>query len=466
MTEVPPDVLHRLKRHGQEHVLSGWDTLTLEQRQHLVEQLAGVDLAELESLFARRGEPHTALPPLEAIEPMPVVERDSLPAEVASIGEEALRKGEIAVLLVAGGQGSRLGADKPKGIFPVGPISGASLFEFHAKKVLALRNRYKAAIPFVIMTSPATDADTRTYFQAHDYFGLPEQDICFFIQGMMPALDGMTGKLLLERPGQLFLSPNGHGGSLMALADSGLLADLQKRGIKQIFYFQVDNPLVRVADPYFIGHHVQGKAEVSSKVIYKDHPAEKVGILALLNGRKGIIEYSDLPKELAEQRDPSGHLRFRAGSPAIHLFSVEFLDRITRGVDRLNYHIAHKKVPYFDPFSGETVQPARENALKFELFVFDALPLAQRWSALQVARNEEFAPLKNATGADSPETVRRALIECAARWLEGAGIAVPRNDRGESLFPLEIAAQFALDEQEFARKVDTSCTIQGPTILQ
>jgi UDP-N-acetylglucosamine/UDP-N-acetylgalactosamine diphosphorylase len=222
---------------------------------------------------------------------------------------------------------------------------------------------------------------------------------------------------------------------------------------------------VRVADPAFVGRHVEADAEVSSKVVFKDRPEEKVGILAEIDGRCGIIEYSDLPADMASERDAAGELKYRAGNPAIHLFSVAFLEKVTSGDTRLAYHVARKKVPHFDPATGRPVTPVKENALKFEMFVFDALPLAERWLAVSVRREDEFAPLKNATGADSPETCRRLQIARAARWLEAAGATVPRGADGDPAFPVEVSPLFALDETECAGKIPPGTTITGPTVF-
>lgn len=460
MTQAPPaNLVRRLKLHGQDHVLAGWDDLTLADRVAFVTQLAGIDLAELDTLYRRKNEPHTALPPRDRIAPLPVEDGDAVPPSAVAVGEATLRAGEVAVLLVAGGQGSRLGTNVPKGTFAVGPVSNASLFQVHAEKVLALSRRYGRPVPFLVMTSPATHTDTEAYFFKHRHFGLPREQVTFFRQGTMPALDLATGKLLLDRPGSLALSPNGHGGTLTALADSGLLAGLKARGVKHVFYFQVDNPLVNVCDPGFVGRHIETNAEASAKVVFKEQPGEKVGILALVDGRCGIIEYSDLPSEMAAEREESGTLRFRVGSPAIHVFSVPFLERVTSGAGRLGYHVARKKVPYFDPAIGERVTPAIENALKFELFVFDALPLADRWFAVSAKREDEFAPLKNATGADSPETVKAALIDRARRWLTAAGVAVPDG------VPVEIGPLFALDAAELRTKLPSGFRVSGPTVL-
>lgn len=459
MPAPPPDLLARLRHHGQDHVLAGWHGLPPADRDALVRDLAAVDFAELDTLFRKRNHTSDALPTADRLAPLPVEDGDSLGESAVARGEDALRNGEVAVLLVAGGQGSRLGFDKPKGMFPVGPVSGASLFQIHAEKVFALSRKAGKPVPFLVMTSPATHADTVAFFADHRDFGLEPGQVTFFQQGTMPALDLETGKLLLEAPGKLFLSPNGHGGTLTALADTGLLADLKARGVRHVFYFQVDNPLVFVADPAFVGRHIAVGSDASSKVVFKDRPEEKVGVLALVDGKCGIVEYSDLPKELAAEREPSGELRYRAGNPAIHVFSVGFLERVTSGAGRLGFHVARKKVPHWNPMTGEQVSPTSENALKFELFVFDALPLAEKWLAVSVRREDEFAPLKNADGADSPATCRELQIARAVRWLASAGVSVPAG------IPVEVSPRFALTAAELAAKIPTGFTVAGPTVV-
>jgi UDP-N-acetylglucosamine/UDP-N-acetylgalactosamine diphosphorylase len=463
MVTVPNDVRQRLRQSDQEHVLRWWDRLNDRERQELLDQLRAIDLEQLQQLYARRNAPYSA-PAAERIEPVPVARLDASDATTRQRGEEVLQRGQVAALVVAGGQGTRLGFDHPKGMFAIGPISGKSLFQLLAEKVLALSRRYGKALPLLVMTSPATDNETRTFFEQHHYFGLPADAVFFFCQGTMPALDEATGKLLLEEPGRLFTGPNGHGGTLLALAESGLLERLRQRGIRQIFYFQVDNPLVKVADPLFLGHHVAADAEVSSKIVPKEGPTDKVGNLVLVDGRCTIIEYSDLPDALARQMDEQGRLRIWAGSPAIHIFSVDFLSRVTQGRLRIPYHVAHKKVPYLDD-QGNLVQPAKENALKFEMFIFDVLPLAERWTVVETSRSEEFVPLKNATGPDSPATVRQALSNLAGLWLEKAAIAVPRQPNRDTAVPLEISPLYALDAEELAAKVPPGLRVEGPLLL-
>jgi len=463
MIAVPDDLRQRLQKYGQEHVLAGWDRLSDEERRGLFDQLRRLDLRQLRELYARRDHSF-AVPPPERIRPVPVIPADADAAEARRQGEEALRRGEVAVLLVAGGQGSRLGFDHPKGVFPVGPVSNKTLFRIHAEKVLARRRRHGKPLPFLVMTSPATDAETRAFFAEHDNFGLPAGEVDFFCQGTMPALDLATGRLILEAPGRLFLSPNGHGGTLTALADSGLLERLRRRGVRHVFYFQVDNPLVKVADPAFLGHHIRARAEVSAKVVPKESPTDKLGNLVLVDGRCTMIEYSDLPESLARQTDEQGRLRIWAGSPAIHIFDVEFLRRMVGEGVKIPFHVARKKVPYLDA-NGTVVQPDRENALKFELFIFDVLPLADRWAIVETSRREEFMPLKNASGADSPETVRQAQSDLCADWLERAGVKVLRKADGSAAVALEVSPLYALDAEELATKVDRSLKIDGPTYL-
>ncbi|HEV3439190.1 MAG TPA: UDPGP type 1 family protein [Gemmata sp.] len=458
MLDMPSNLLHRLKSHRQDHVLEGWVKLTAKERKEFANQLTRIDFDELETLFSHRMEPEYVLPSRDRIQPIPVAAPDATPTE-RTAGEEAFRRGEIAALVVAGGQGSRLGFDKPKGMFPIGPVSGVSLFQIHAEKLLGLSRRYRKPIPFLVMTSPATDADTRAYFVEQRFFGLDAADVIFFQQGTMPAVCASTGRLLLEKPGQLFLSPNGHGGTLTALAESGVLKELRSRGIKHIYYFQVDNPLVKLCDPGFIGRHVGSKSEASSKVVFKEKPEEKVGVLAVLDGKCGIIEYTFLPKEMAGEREMDGSLRYRAGSPAIHLFSVEFLERVT-SAEGLPYHVAHKAVTHYDPISQVVVTPAgNPNALKFERFIFDALPLAERWLAVETSRDEEFSPVKNATGSDSPDTSRASQIALHTRWLARAGVSTNGH-------PLEVSPLFALDEDELKAKIPKGFTIAGPTYLR
>jgi UDP-N-acetylglucosamine/UDP-N-acetylgalactosamine diphosphorylase len=280
----------------------------------------------------------------------------------------------------------------------------------------------------------------------------------------MPALDLQSGRLLLEAPGQLFLSPDGHGGTLTALAASGLLGRMRQRGVQQVFYFQVDNPLVKIADPVFLGHHTAARAEVSSKIVAKRDPKEKVGVFARVDGRCTLVEYSDLPDTLAQKTDERGRLLLWAGNPAIHLFDVDFLQRMTADQEKMPFHIARKKVPHIDA-NGQKIEPSRENALKFERFIFDVLPAADRWTLVETTRQEEFAPLKNAEGNDSPATVEQALCDLAADWITKAGGTGARKEDGSAAVAVEISPLYALDAAELARKLPPGTRIEANCYL-
>jgi UDP-N-acetylglucosamine/UDP-N-acetylgalactosamine diphosphorylase len=396
-----------------------------------------------------------------------------------------LRAGAVAYLVVAGGQGTRLGFDHPKGMFPIGPVSGKSLYQLHAEKVLALRRRYGGALPFLAMTSPATHDETVQFFREHDHFGLGDA-VRFFCQGTMPAVDFDTGKVLMEGPASLSLSPNGHGGILAALRDAAMFDFLRDQRARTIYYFQVDNPLTDLSDAEFIGRHVAHRAEASTKVLPKKHPKEKMGNLVLVDGRCSIIEYSDLPDDWTTLRvrsqesgvrsqesgargqgsgisqESEGSLFFWGGNTAIHLFDVEFLRRMSETGDSIPWHLAKKKVPFLGP-DGKVVEPKSENALKFEKFIFDVLPLAERWTVVATERAREFAPLKNATGDDSIDTARAALVDLAANWLEQAGAIVPRDPQGKVAVPVEISPLFALDAAEIKGKIKRGLRIEKAT---
>lgn len=445
-----------LQRYGQGHLLACYSALTPPQQASLCQTLASLDweyLAELTETHVRR-KPEGGV--LGAIEPAPyypvVPARPEVYREARAAGEELIRAGRVAAFTVAGGQGTRLGWDDPKGTFPATPLSDKSLFQLFAEQLRATERRYGTAVPWYIMTSVTNHAVTQDFFEAHDYFGLGRGNVTLFSQGMMPSFD-FAGNLLLAEPHTLATNPDGHGGSLTALSRSGALADMARRGVTQISYFQVDNPNVRCVDPLFLGLHLQDGAEMSSKMIRKVDPKEKVGVFCTALGRPCVIEYSDLPDALAERRDKGGALHFDAGSIAIHIIELAFARRLTEGKgDRLAlpFHRAEKVVPYIDPATGRRVVPEKPNAVKLERFIFDALPLANRTVILETDRVEEFAPIKNAGGTDSPESSRRLQTERAARWLEANGVGIPRNDRGEVDAVIEIGPLTALEAGDLA----------------
>lgn len=453
--DLPRNLYESLQQWDQLHLVEDWRHLPLSERSALQSQLEKLDLQLVRQLFENSKQSRIQLDPA-SISAVPAKSANWEFSAAGRLGAEALSRGEVAVLLVAGGQGTRLRCDQPKGMFEIGPVSNATLFQIHAEKVLARIRRHGGRIPFLIMTSPATDAETRSFFAENQCFGLPVDDVFFFCQGTMPAVDAVTGRILRDGPARLALSPNGHGGTLAALRDSNLLGELRRRGVRFVFYLQVDNPLTKIADPVFLGQHILARSEASSKVVPKLSPDDKVGNFVLLDARCSMIEYIDLPRELAEARDADGQLRIRAANPAIHIFDVEFLQRLAADETALPYHIARKCVKHWT--GGKIAEPKSENALKFEKFIFDTLPLAERWLIVETTHRDEFAPLKNLEGPDSPEQVRAAMHGLACDWLEQAGVSVCRRDD----WPQEISPLLALDAEELARRVDRNMVINGP----
>ncbi|MCH7755583.1 UDPGP type 1 family protein [candidate division KSB1 bacterium] len=454
---------------GQGHVFRFWNELGLESRTKLLTQLGKIDLELVNSLNQKFVQSTESLSPQQTLEPADFISLPKTPDEVETfnnakkIGEKALKAGRVAAFLVAGGQGTRLGFDGPKGSFPVTPIKKKSLFQLHAEKILAISTRHGSIIPWYIMTSETNHQQTVDFFESKSYFGLQPQNVMLFKQEMIPALDD-NGRLILDAKDNIFRNPNGHGGSLSALKNSGALQDLKKRGADLIFYFQVDNVLTKICDPIFLGFHILKKAEMSAKIVPKTDPEEKVGVLGKIDGRLGVIEYSDLPAETQTARNSDGTLKFRAGNIATHILDVDFVEKENKGGLRLPWHLAHKKIPYLND-TGELVHPSAPNGYKFETFVFDALADAERAVFLEVKRENEFSPVKNADGNASPATARRDMINQFGSWLEKAGVSVRKDTQGNVQSEIEITPLFAMDAKELAEKVNSDLSFDGSLYL-
>ena len=433
---------------GQSSALRFVAELPTPSRAKLMDQLRALDLAQLPALVNDyvKNKPQFPLPkdirPVKAYPRTPRTDEEkALYARAEARGYELLKQGKVGAFLVAGGQGTRLGYDGPKGEYPVTPIHSKPLFQVFAEQILAHGRDAGRPVPWYIMTSDANDARTRAFFKKHGYFGCDPADVFFFQQGMMPAFSP-GGELLLAEKDSLALSPDGHGGSLRALEKSGALADIRKRGVEHLSYFQVDNPIVQCIDPLFLGLHDLTGSEMSSKTVDKAHALEKVGNFAIGDGALQVIEYSDLPETLARQTGPDGKLLFNAGSIAIHALRVAFIERLNSGGTlKLPWHRADKKVPCLD-HAGNPVKPDKPNAVKLEQFVFDAIPLAKNAIVYTTSRAEEFSPVKNAEGDDSPATCRRDQIRRHAEWLELAGVNVERS-HSEPAADIEISPLYA-----------------------
>ena len=463
------DLAAILRRFGQEHLLGFWPHLDGQQRESLARQIRGIDFPLIEKLYAERHDQSNFRDlAMRAAQPAAFRlsagrNRFSL-AEARERGHQAVAAGQVGVILVAGGQGTRLGFDHPKGQFSIGPVSGRSLFQIHFEKILATAHRHGVRIPLYLMTSPATHEETLRFLAAHDRFGMAAEDLHVFCQGTMPVVDAATGQLLLEAPDRVAVSPNGHGGMLAAFAESGAMADAEGRGIRQLFYFQVDNPLVDIAGAETIGYHILSAAEMTSQVITKRDPLEKVGNVVDVDGRLLVIEYSDLPDDIARQTSADGSLVIWAGSIAVHVFDLDFLRRAKDQADSLPYHFAQKKVASIDVEHGYTVpgrrvEATKPNAIKFERFIFDLMPSARNAIVVEVDPVSAFAPLKNASGAaaDTPESVQAQISALHRQWLRDTGVEVAEG------IAVEISPWFALDAEELRGKVRPGLKITAPT---
>jgi UDP-N-acetylglucosamine/UDP-N-acetylgalactosamine diphosphorylase len=445
----------------QTHVLRFWNELDRSQRDQLCRQIEDLDLDQLVTLIAGHDhQPDFAALADSAVSP-PGVRADGsgagwTPDDARRRGEQAIRKGQVGVVIVAGGQGTRLGFPQPKGMFSIGPVSGRTLFQIFADRIVAIGQDAGVRIPLYVMTSDATDTQTRDYFAQHDNLGLTAEDVRIFKQGTVPAVDSESGKLLLSSKSSLALSPDGHGGTVAALDRSGCLSDAQKRGVKHLSYIQVDNPLANLCDPTLIGHHLMANSEMTTQVIRKRSPMERVGNVVSIAGHVQIIEYSDLTRAAAEATDADGQLKLWAGNIGVHVIDVSFLQAASRSARALPFHRASKIVPYVDE-SGRLIEPAEPNATKFERFIFDLLPQAHNAFLVESLPSEAFAPVKNAdsAAADTPSLARAAISDLHRSWLERAGAVV---DQGVQV---EINPRFSLSPSELAEKISVKLRIES-----
>jgi UDP-N-acetylglucosamine/UDP-N-acetylgalactosamine diphosphorylase len=316
----------------------------------------------------------------------------------------------------------------------------------HAEKIRAISLDYEVAIPWYIMTSTSNHKDTVDFFKANDFFGLNENDVMFFSQDMLPAID-KNGKLMLEEKDRIFMSPNGHGGSIKALWDSDAYSDLVKRNIDYLFYFQVDNVLVNICDPVFLGYHHTNNAEMSSKVLRKSFPEEKIGVICKIEGKTSVVEYSDLSDDDMYAEDKNGELKYWAGSIAIHVINTKFIEKENKVGFKLPYHIAEKNIPFVDK-NGHKTTPTDKNGYKFETFVFDALAHCEKTTTIEVDRAIEFSALKNKEGVDSEQTANQDMNNLYMNWLKKAGMEIPEDVDVQ----IEISPLFAHSEKKLIEK--------------
>jgi len=414
------EIKQKLIEYNQEHLITAWEQLdSAEKQQRLLQDIQELDLELLQQLFQIKNHPNSQ----NQSEPQPLYASGSVDdnkvTQWKEIGIDLLKAGKAAAFLVAGGQGSRLGFEGPKGMYDIGLPSGKSLFQLQAERILFLEQQYHARVPWYIMTSPLNHEATTDFFKQHHFFGLCADRVTFFQQGTIPALDE-SGKVLLESPDKLALVPDGNGGCFRALQKSGCLTQMQDSGVEYLNLFSVDNALIKVCDPVFLGWMHDQNLPSASKVVSKASPEEAVGIFALQDNLPAVLEYSDISEELRNARNSDGSLRFDGANIAVHGFRISDLAREAK--TPLPYHTAHKKVSYWDVTNQKQMIPESPNAWKFEQFLFDIFPKIGTMKTFLVHRGEEFSPVKNAEGKDSPETARNMIGTLHASWLRCAGI--------------------------------------------
>lgn len=436
----------RFDAYDQGHVLKFYNELTSDaEKAAFVAQLQKIDPERMAKLIQEALNPVAAKTD-NTLEPL----AESATATIADASETQINEwkdlgltlignNEVGVILMAGGQGTRLGSSAPKGCFDIGLPSHKSLFQLQAERILKAQELAtqktggdSAVIAFYIMTSGPTRKPTQDYFEQNNYFGLKKENVIFFEQGTLPCISN-EGKIILESKSKVAVAPDGNGGIYRALM-ADVVPDLKTRGIKHIHAYCVDNALVKVADPVFIGFSASKDVDLATKVVRKRNATESVGLILLKNGKPDVVEYSEIDKETAEARDEKNKdlLKFRAANIVNHYYTTRFLETIPDWVDSLPHHVARKKIPYCDLQTGEQNKPEKPNGIKLEQFVFDIFPRIplDKFACFEVKREDEFSPLKNArgTGEDDPDTCRAHVLEQGKKWVEAAGAVVTSEE--------------------------------------
>lgn len=443
--------MHALSDANQHHVVAAYELLPAPKRAALEEQLAEIDQPDELVKTVQAAIRHSASAAAKEFAPLPrectalTLEDTRDAARWLDLGLEAIARGEVAVLLLAGGQGTRLGSTAPKGCYDVGLFSKRSLFHIQAEKIAKVQQLAAAKfggapeVPWYIMTLDLTRAATQGYFEQHRYFGLAPSQVTFFDQGTLPCFSLDGSRMLMELPLRICELPDGNGGLYKALVRHNIVADLKRRGVQHLHMYCVDNCLVRVADPVFIGFAIDRGFDLATKAVRKRDAAELVGLIVLdKHARKAcVVEYSEIPKTLAEMPDPAdpGKLHFRAANIVNHYYSLDLLERMLPQWillrEHLPFHIAKKKIKCYDVETAQYVSPTEPNGLKLEQFIFDVFPSVplERFGCLEVDRAEEFSPLKNAPLApnDNATCCRRHFLELCTRWVRASGGVVPEG---------------------------------------
>ena len=460
--KVPADLRANYADHRQEQVFRYVDNGVIKEAAEvdaLLAQLRAIDTARISELYrstvtdaVSSSAEDASKREAEVMEPIASIgslktASDDEKNRWFKTGLRSVAEGKVAVVVLGGGQGTRLGFDGPKGVYDIGLPSGKTLFQLQAERIHRVCELAKAAagdegknsdsdvsIPWYIMTSPMNDRATRSFFSKNGFFGLQESDVFFFSQGTLPCMT-REGKIMLESAGRVAMAPDGNGGIYPALQRAGALEDMRARGVEHLHVSSIDNALVRVADPYFLGYCIEKGADCGNKSVMKEDPGEKVGVVVRRGGKPCVVEYSEMTREDCERRDAStGNLVFGAGNICNHYFSRAFLEgTVLPGMSNM-YHVAHKKIPAAEGSSGKALEPTENNGIKLESFIFDVFPLSRNMVLFEASRADEFAPVKNAPGTakDSPDTAREMISEQAKRWVRAAGARLG-DEHGEGL---------------------------------
>lgn len=404
MEEKLIKVKELLKKYNQEHLLTFFDDLNPENKELLLNQILDIDFELMLKLYENTKKP--AQIDTDSIEPIPYLDKSKLSKDELDLyyekGLEAIKSGKLAVVTMAGGQGTRLGHNGPKGTYDLGLSSHKSIFEILCDTLILAKNTYGVTIPWYLMTSNENNLATINFFENHNYFGYPKDAIHFFKQGELPMIS-VDGKILLNENGLVKLAANGHGGIFESMFKNGVLSDMKANGTEWVFIGGVDNVLVKMVDPILMGLCMNNNTLAGGKSVVKASPKEKVGVFCKRNQKPSVVEYTEITEEMANAIDKDGELVFGESHILCNLFNIKALEAISN--NSLPYHSAFKKATYMND-KKELVSSDTPNAYKFEAFIFDAFSTLDDMSILRVKREEEFAPVKNATGVDSPETAR------------------------------------------------------------
>jgi len=397
------ELFDRLEEHGQEHIIEAYKKLDAAGKEKLAAQVEKIDwsivaMAGHGDLAQERGK----LEPLSALE---VSEIEKNRAKYETLGLDSIRAGKVGAVLLAGGQGTRLGSDGPKGKYNIGLTKEVFIFERLIRNLSDVTDKAGCYVPLYVMTSDKNNDETIAFFEEKNYFGYPKDYVLFFKQEMAPSVD-FNGKLYMEAPDSLSLSPNGNGGWFYSMAVTGVLKDVKARGVEWLNIFAVDNVLQRIADPVFVGATLDSGCVSGAKVVRKAEPMEKIGVLCLEDGRPSIVEYYEMTEEIINSRNADGELSYNFGVILNYLFRVDKLEEIMNA--KMPVHVVEKKIPYINE-KGEVIKPETPNGYKFELLVLDMIHLFENCLSYEVVRDYEFAPIKNKTGVDSVESARALL---------------------------------------------------------